>query len=112
MSETVLIVNFENCDPQTDDWVGVYPDGSEFQQGGGPTEYLTNDWIDWVWTCGDRSCPGNPASFTFALPIDPDDPEYNMLNLRAYLIRSTPNGPPNEIVAKSEPFRVIDPCNV
>lgn len=110
MSETVLVISFENCSPQPDDWIGVYPDGAEFQQPGSPTEYLRDDWIDWVWTCGDRDCMGNPASTTFALPVDPNDPKYNMLNLRAYLVRSAAG--PTTVLAKSEPFQVIDPCIV
>jgi hypothetical protein len=110
MSETVLVISFENCDPQLYDWIGIYPDGAEFQQPGSPTEYLRDDWIDWVWPCGDQECSDSPASASFALPIDPNDPDYNMLNLRAYLVRSIDG--PTTVLAKSESFQVIDPCAV
>jgi hypothetical protein len=111
MGDSALVVEFENCDPQPDDWIGLYPDGSEFQEDSTGREFLTEDWLTWAWSCGDQSCEISPSANSFAFSVDPNDPAYNLLNLRAYLIRSSANGPPYTVVSKSEPFAVVDPCN-
>lgn len=111
MSDNVLVVEFENCDPQPDDWIGLYPEGSEFQEEGTGGEFLTDDWIAWAWSCGDQSCEVSPPANSFAFSVDPEDPAFNLFNLRAFLIRSSANGPPYQVIAKSDPFAIADPCN-
>jgi hypothetical protein len=41
-------VSFENCNAESDDWIGVYPANSD------PTNL--DEPISWVWACGDRLC--------------------------------------------------------
>jgi len=106
----VIVVKFENCNPEPADWVGLYTDGSEFQEGDSTTDFLSDNWITWAWSCGNLDCRESPSSFGFAFPVDLDDPVYNLLNLRAYLSRNTPNAPPFEVIAKSKPFAVVDSC--
>jgi hypothetical protein len=102
-----ITVNFSNCDPQFDDWVGVYP-----------------DWVDqdnlgaallWSWSCGDQFCTG-PTEFgsvTFDesfvsgqgspnWPLDQD-------SYRVFLIRRTPGGP-YSAYAETQRFRIRNNC--
>ncbi|KAG7363166.1 hypothetical protein IV203_026526 [Nitzschia inconspicua] len=111
MSDNVLVVEFENCDPQPDDWIGLYPAGAEFVEESSGRELLTDNWVTWAWSCGDQACEVSPPANSFALSINPNDPTYNLFNLRAFLIRASASGPPYEVVAKTEPFTIVDPCN-
>jgi hypothetical protein len=43
-----LVVEFENCDPQPDDWIGVYAADEDPNNLGEP--------IGWLWACGDLIC--------------------------------------------------------
>lgn len=111
MSENVLVVDFDNCDPQPDDWIGVYPNGADFVEESSGLELLTDNWITWAWTCGDQACDVSPTTNSFAFSVDPEDPAYELFELRAFLIRASSNGPPYQVMAKSEPFALADPCN-
>jgi hypothetical protein len=106
----VIVVDFENCDAQDKDWIGIYSDGSEFQDGDSGKEFVTNNWVTWAWSCGDRECDGSPRAGSFAFPVNEDEPAYDLLTLRAYLLRNTPNAPPFEVIAKSIPFVVTSTC--
>jgi hypothetical protein len=43
-----LVVYFENCDPQPDDWIGIYASNEDPNNLGEP--------IGWLWACGDLVC--------------------------------------------------------
>jgi hypothetical protein len=109
--ENVLVVEFQNCNPQDGDWVGLYPDGSEFTEDRSGTEFLSSEWISWAWTCGDIVCENSPPSNSFSFFVDLDDPVYNLFNLRAYLVRANRSGPPFEVISKTVSFAVTDSCN-
>ena len=109
-SENVLVMEFQNCEPEDGDWVGLYPDGSEFMEDDTGREFLSRDWISWAWTCGGTECENSPPSNSFSFSIDMDDPVYNLFNLRAFLVRGSRDGPPFEVIAKSEPFAVTEMC--
>ena len=49
-----IIVSFENCDPLPNDWIGVYPSGTNSSDLGNP--------LAWVWACGDQACSKAVAS--------------------------------------------------
>jgi hypothetical protein len=48
-------VVFDNCDPEPDDWVAIYPDAVDPDDLGEP--------ISWMWSCGNQKCRGkNPTN--------------------------------------------------
>ena len=57
-----IIVSFENCNPEADDWIGIYGTNEDYENLGFPRF--------WVWTCGDQQCSGlvesGTATFTEA----------------------------------------------
>ncbi|KAL3905977.1 MAG: hypothetical protein SGILL_009463, partial [Bacillariaceae sp.] len=52
-------LRFTNCDPENDDWVGIYDAGEDF-------DGLPNPPV-WSWACGTRNCREAVSSDTFAL---------------------------------------------
>jgi hypothetical protein len=110
MSDTVIVIQFNNCDPKQDDWVGLYPDGSEYLEQSSGKELLSDNWVSWAWSCGDQSCKVSPATNGFPLAVNPDQTN-NLFKLRVYLIRASDSGPPFQVIAKSDSFELADPCN-
>lgn len=108
-TENVIVVNFENCNPEDEDWIGVYPDGTIFEDGSSTTEWISNDFIDWAFTCGDTRCSDSPSTYSFAFSTN-DNSAYDLLSLRVYLIRNTIDGLPFEVIAKSESFAPTKLC--
>lgn len=102
-TENVMVVNFENCKPEDEDWIGVYPDETTFSEGSYAKEWVSDDFIDWAFTCGDTRCGDSPTTNRFAFPTN-YNAAYNGLSLRVYLLRNTRGGPPYETIAKSESF--------
>ena len=41
-------INFENCEPEEDDWIGIYP----------TWEDLDSEPVLWTWACGSQDCRG------------------------------------------------------
>jgi hypothetical protein len=98
-----IVINFVNCNPENDDWIGVYPDWTDTQDLG----YAQL----WAWSCGDQDCRGKTTSGTItfngrfvgepnldAWPLDQDD-------YKVYLIRRNPGGPYSGYV-ESDKFKV------
>ena len=99
-----IVINFLNCNPRDDDWIGLYP-----------------DWIDsqnlfyahlWSWTCGDQNCRGRTTRGPMTLnegnvgepnidvwPLEPYD-------YKVYLICGNPGGGPYSGYAESATFKV------
>lgn len=50
---------FNNCEPQNDDWVGIYKAEQDFSQ-------LPNPPV-WSWACGTRNCREEVSSLEFSL---------------------------------------------
>lgn len=105
----VLVVDFENCNPEEEDWIGVFPDGMSFDDGSSATEWVSDDWIDWAFTCGDSNCSDSPTTNSFAFPTN-NNPGYELVSLRVYMLRNTRGGAPYEIIAQSESFIVTNIC--
>mmetsp|Transcript_9438 Transcript_9438/g.15006 ORF Transcript_9438/g.15006 Transcript_9438/m.15006 type:complete len:313 (+) Transcript_9438:79-1017(+) len=96
--ETIKI-EFTNCDPEDDDWVGIYAKD--------PYRNLTDvgDPILWLWTCGSDDCSGEVYADTL---------EFGGLshsgNYIAYLVRYEKDEP-YVAYASSEVFRVSSCCS-
>ena len=57
-----IIASFSNCNPEVDDWVGLFPSTENFSD-------LPNPSI-WSWACGSRNCREAVTSNTIALNAD------------------------------------------
>lgn len=104
----MIVVNFNNCDPQPQDWIGIYVDGTTvaFSEN---KERVSDDYIDWAFTYGEQECVDSPSTYSFAFAANYKN-YLRGFTLRAYLIRNTPNGPPFEVVAKSDSFVPTQVC--
>eukprot|EP00536_Pseudo-nitzschia_multiseries_P002667 jgi/Psemu1/5973/gm1.5973_g len=89
-TENVAVVDFKNCNPQDEDWIGVYPDGTaiEDDESSVVVAWAGDDYIDWAFTCGNIGCAGSPTTNSFAFPINNNNPAYNDLAS----LRPTTNG--------------------
>lgn len=108
-TENVIVVTFENCNPKDEDWIGLYPNGISFDDGSPATEWTSYNYIDWAYTCGDTICEDSPLTHSFAFPKN-DISAYGFLSLRVYLLRNSIDGPPYEVIAKSESFAPSRRC--
>mmetsp|Transcript_5199 Transcript_5199/g.12765 ORF Transcript_5199/g.12765 Transcript_5199/m.12765 type:complete len:658 (+) Transcript_5199:35-2008(+) len=108
-TENVLVVEFNNCNPRDEDWIGVFPDGTAFDDESSAMGWVGDDYIDWAFTCGSTGCSGSPTANSFAFPTN-GNPAYDLASLRVYLLRNTRGGPPFEILAQSEPFAPTKTC--
>lgn len=106
--DNVIVVNFENCNPEAEDWVGVFPDTPYDDESPG-TELVGNNFINWAFTCGDIDCEGSPFTNSFGFPTEYND-GFEFPLLRAYLLRNNLDGPQYEVIAKSEPFVPTQIC--
>ena len=92
-------VDFGNCDPQDDDWIGIWPDDEN-------PDNLSENYVDWVWSCGTQSCLGAPNSNRVVF-------EKNRLPLgifRAFLIHEPRHGAPYYSHVMSQSFAVTNYC--
>jgi hypothetical protein len=58
-----IVVSLSNCDPESDDWVGLYPSTED------DLENLGNPEI-WSWACGSQNCRSAVADGSLALNED------------------------------------------
>lgn len=93
-----IVVSFENCSPEPDDWIGIY-DASHniFEPGMYRVDY-------WSWACGNQECQepslGGQISFPDVLTLG---------SFRVHLHRR--EGTPTEMyLASSEEFVVAETC--
>jgi hypothetical protein len=101
--EDTIIVYFEQCNLQQDDWwVGIYLEGADPQQLG---EFDDVTW-DWAWNCGSQDC--GDFSSTHFLSFDTSD--LGLSTFRVHLLQTDPAGPPYQSQAMSEPFVVSGSC--
>jgi len=100
-SDYDIIVTFDNPEAGADDWIGIYPLGSELVATFGDEEflYLPSGSADWVYTCGSQQCSRivSSGTVTFMNGLDPGI-------FQAYLAPNT--SAPYRIIAASEPFEV------
>ncbi len=107
-TDNVIVVNFQNCDPQDGDWLGVFPDGTTFGFGT-PTELVGEEYLNWAYTCGTNDCNDSPLSNAVGFPTEYNS-GFDFPLLRVYLLRDSADGPPFRIVGKSEPFEPTEIC--
>lgn len=107
-TDNVIVVNFQNCDPQDGDWLGVFPDGTTFGFGT-PTELVGEEYLNWAYTCGTNDCSDSPLSNAVGFPTEYNN-GFDVPLLRVYLLRDSADGPPFTIVGKSEPFEPTEVC--
>jgi hypothetical protein len=102
-SMTQITVNFANCEPQFDDWIGIFPSEEA-------SDYLLNDQL-WVYACGGQTCKVAASEGTVNIdhedfddssatlsPTDPNDGSYLSFPIpagtyRVHLMRDSENGP-------------------
>jgi hypothetical protein len=108
-TENVIVINFVNCDPSNSDWIGIYADGTAVEDANS-VEWLSDDYIDWAFSCGEQDCNDSPSTYSFAFSTNGNS-AYDFLSLRAYLISyTTDTRPPYEVIAKTEPFIPTQVC--
>ena len=109
-TENVIVVNFVNCDPSNGDWIGIYADGTSVEDANTASEWLSDDYIDWAFTCGGQDCNDSPSTYSFAFSTNGNS-AYDFSSLRAYVISyTTDTRPPYEVIAKTEPFIPTQVC--
>lgn len=94
-------VQYQNCEPQFGDWIGIYDRNADPANLGAP--YL------WVWACGTQSCRGAPQVNTVILDESAVDNQAGVWPLPrgdyfAYLIRNS--GGPYEALLLSERMKL------
>lgn len=109
-TDNVIVVKFQNCDPQDGDWIGLYPNGTAFDYGT-ETELAADDYINWSYTCGTNECIESPLNNAIGLPTDHNN-GFDYPSLAVYLLRDSAEGPPFTILAKSEPFVPTEVCQL
>ena len=95
----VVTINFSQCDPQVDDWIGIYVDGANPQA-------LGENYVNWSWACGSRICFGTAERNIFTF----NSADFARQSFRAFLIRDSANGAPYESIIMSDVFTVAQTC--
>ncbi len=98
--EDLIFINFIDCTPKNEDWVGIWKDGEDITN-------LSEDYYAWAMSCGTKSCHGAPVSMRIAF----ESYGLGLDTFRAFLIHDTPDGTPYIVEAMSESFVVTDNCN-
>jgi hypothetical protein len=91
--QEAISVSFQQCDPRGDDWIGIYPVGSD-------PLFLGENYFEWSWSCGDKTCQG--ASMENTIEINSIQHGW----YQAFLVMDSPYGAPYHSVASSAPFRI------
>jgi hypothetical protein len=98
-------VEFGNCDPLSDDWVGFYDSSADPDN--------LDDPLLWLWSCGDQSC----RQATRANDLDFDASSEGLADwplqegiYKVYLLRNSLSGGPYERFRESREIRVADSC--
>mmetsp|Transcript_14326 Transcript_14326/g.40768 ORF Transcript_14326/g.40768 Transcript_14326/m.40768 type:complete len:327 (+) Transcript_14326:375-1355(+) len=96
---TSLALELTNCDPQEDDWVGIFPAPAV------TSDLMGDNYVAWAWTCGSRDCRESPSENQFDMPL----PELANGMYQAYLLRNTEtNDGPFPTILASPVFEVTD----
>jgi hypothetical protein len=99
-SQDVIVVEFINCDPQDDDWVGIWLASED-------PENLSGNFYTWAWSCGTQSCLGAPKTMRIAFEAQ----GLGFESFRSFLVHETPDNDPYFSHAMSEPFTVTSDCS-
>lgn len=99
-------VDFGNCDPFSDDWVGLYDARADSRNLAFP--------LFWLWSCGDQIC----RQASFAGNLDFNESAEGLANwplqegiYQVHLLRNSLSGAPYESFRESREIRVVaDSC--
>jgi hypothetical protein len=91
--QDTVSVSFQQCDPRGDDWVGIY-------QAGSYPLFLGENYFEWSWSCGDKTC--QEESMKNTIEINSIPPGW----YQAFLVMDSSYGAPYHSVASSDPFRI------
>jgi hypothetical protein len=91
----IIVIELENCNPQEDDWVGIWLNDQD-------PDDLGSDFITWAWTCGTQLCFGSPGSNRFGFEAR----GLGFDRFRAYLVRDGNSQAPYQSLAQSESFSI------
>jgi hypothetical protein len=95
-----IVLSFDNCNPQPDDWIGIYAAGTNVL-----FEVISAS-LTWVYSCGDQLCRGSVESGQATLYNVEGEGEFQV-----YLIqRSNANGGQYVAIAESEAFQISVSC--
>lgn len=97
--EDVIVINFVNCSPQEGDWVGIWRSRED-------PNNLSEDFVEWAWSCGTKDCRRSPASKRMTI----DAYGLGFDSFQAFLVHDTPDGTPYLVEAMSEQFVVTSFC--
>lgn len=91
-----VTVFFDNCNPLIDDWIGVYPDGTDLS--------VLDEPIAWVWTAGNQfmQIPVSSGNITFS--------EARGTGIFRVVIARNRPGPPYRAYGVSNTFRLTESC--
>jgi hypothetical protein len=95
--EAVVTIDFSQCSPQRDDWIGIYIDGANPQT-------LGDSYVDWSWACGSQSCSGTAERNTFTF----NSANFARQSYRAFLIRNSRS--PYASIATGDVFTIAQNC--
>jgi hypothetical protein len=93
-----ITVDFAQCTPRQNDWIGIYPAGSNPRN-------LKDNFVEWSWTCGSKGCQGEVFRAELFLPTAILAGYY-----RAHLVRDSPSGAPYYSDIVSDAFEVAFTC--
>jgi hypothetical protein len=96
-------ITFSNCEPQGDDWVGVYSAGQDYNS-------LPNPPV-WSWSCGNRNCRDAVSSMDMSLSQDQASDNGWPLDVGTYVVVLARNSAqPYTAYAVSPEFSIQDGC--
>ena len=98
--EDNILVDFINCDPQDDDWVGIWLASED-------PDNLSGNSYAWAWSCGSQNCDGAPTTNRIAFETS----RLGFETFRAFLVNETPQNQSYVSHAMSEPFTVQRNCS-
>jgi len=91
-------ISFNNCQPESSDWVGIYPARQSVSN--------LNQPLTWVWTCGDRFCNDSVSSGEVTIYGATGFGSY-----RAFLLRDNESGRGYTAYAIGNTFTMSSRCN-
>ena len=98
-------ISFTNCDPEQDDWVGIYPVDDDFDGNDLPNPMM------WSWACGTRNCREPVSESTFSLNNNHAGGNVWPLDSGIYIaVLARNTGQPYTAYALSDTFVVATQC--
>lgn len=96
-----VIANFTNCDPQEDDWMGIWAVGEN-------PDYLSEDYFDRKWSCGNQTCLGAPKTNQVVFQKG----QLQLGRYQIFLVNEIPDKGPYLSEAESAVFEIANVCGL